>query len=197
MILFPMPIMLGMFFMVPNEDFIENVVFVFFFSVLIVGSLLVYVIGSMKDQLVNMKYLSKDTEIIEYFLELFEGIEPDLTDLRKQVIHGDANNYNVVVDESNAIGVIDFGDMIHSQLIFDLAIALAYVILDKKDILLSGYIEKEKLVSDRNAMIWMRKGEGQLVLFGFNPQFRAATAGTYKLLFNALLLGDADSMPSP
>ena len=67
----------------------------------------------------------------------------------------------------------------------------------EKDILLSGYIEKEKVVSDRNAMIWMRKGEGQLVLFGFNPQFRAATAGTYKLLFNALLLGDADSMPSP
>ena len=64
-------------------------------------------------------------------------------------------------------------------------------------ILLSGYVEKEKAVSNRNAMIWMRKGDGQLVLFGFNPQFRAATAGTYKLLFNALLLGDADSMPSP
>ncbi len=67
----------------------------------------------------------------------------------------------------------------------------------EKDILLSGYVEKEKAVSNRNAMIWLRKGDGQLVLFGFNPQFRAGTAGTYKLLFNALLLGAADTMPSP
>jgi len=67
----------------------------------------------------------------------------------------------------------------------------------EKDILLSGYLEKEKAISNRNAMIWLRKGDGQLVLFGFNPQFRAGTPGTYKLLFNALLLGDADSMPSP
>ncbi len=67
----------------------------------------------------------------------------------------------------------------------------------EKDILLSGYIEKEKSISNRNAIIWLRKGDGQLVLFGFNPQFRAGTPGTYKLLFNALLLGDADSMPSP
>jgi hypothetical protein len=67
----------------------------------------------------------------------------------------------------------------------------------EKDILLSGYVEKEGAVSNRNAMIWLRKGEGQLVLFGFNPQFRAGTAGTYKLLFNALLLGRADTMPSP
>ena len=67
----------------------------------------------------------------------------------------------------------------------------------EKDLLLSGYLEKEKAVSNRNAMIWMRKGDGQLVLFGFNPQFRAGTAGTYKLLFNTLLLGEADSMPSP
>jgi hypothetical protein len=58
----------------------------------------------------------------------------------------------------------------------------------KKDILLSGYIEKEELLSDKSCMIWLKKGKGQLVLFAFNPQFRASTAADYKLLFNALLL---------
>lgn len=58
----------------------------------------------------------------------------------------------------------------------------------EKDILLSGYIEKEELLSGKPNMIWMKKGKGQLVLFAFNPQFRASTAASYKLLFNSLLL---------
>lgn len=60
--------------------------------------------------------------------------------------------------------------------------------LPVKDILLSGYIENEELISNKSMMVWIRKGKGQLVLYGFYPQFRASTAGTYKLLFNALLL---------
>ena len=58
----------------------------------------------------------------------------------------------------------------------------------EKDILLSGYEENEELLGNRSAMIWLRKGKGQLVLFGFNPQFRASTQASYKLMFNALLL---------
>jgi hypothetical protein len=41
-------------------------------------------------------------------------------------------------------------------------------------------------------MIWVRKGKGQLVLMSFNPQFRASTPATYKLLFNALLLPEVE-----
>ena len=57
-----------------------------------------------------------------------------------------------------------------------------------KDILMSGYIEKEELLKEKPLMIWLKKGEGQFVLFGFNPNFRASTHATYKLLFNAILL---------
>lgn len=58
----------------------------------------------------------------------------------------------------------------------------------EKDILLSGYCEKEEKLSQKSAAVWIKKGKGQLILFGFNPQFRASTQGSYKLLFNALLL---------
>ena len=58
----------------------------------------------------------------------------------------------------------------------------------KGKVLLSGYIEGEEQLHDRPAMVWLRSGRGQLVLYGFGPQYRASTPATYKLLFNALLL---------
>jgi len=58
----------------------------------------------------------------------------------------------------------------------------------EKDILKSGYIENGEFLANKSAMVWVRKGKGQLVLFAFNPQFRASTTVSYKLLFNALLL---------
>jgi len=57
-----------------------------------------------------------------------------------------------------------------------------------EDILLSGFAEKAELLAGRPALVWARAGRGQLVLFGFQPQFRASTPATSKLLFNALLL---------
>jgi hypothetical protein len=56
------------------------------------------------------------------------------------------------------------------------------------DILLSGYSEKAEKLANKSAMISLKKGKGQLVLFAFNPQFRASTQASYKLLFNALLV---------
>ncbi len=58
----------------------------------------------------------------------------------------------------------------------------------ERDILVSGYAEHEELLANRPVIVWLRKGAGQMVLFGFNPQFRASTPATYKLLYNALLL---------
>jgi len=58
----------------------------------------------------------------------------------------------------------------------------------EEEVLLSGYVEGADQIGNRPAMVWLRSGRGQLVLYGFNPQFRASTPATYKLLFNALLL---------
>jgi len=61
-------------------------------------------------------------------------------------------------------------------------------ITPEKAIRISGYVAKEELLGDKPLMIWMKKGKGQFVLFGFNPNFRASTHATYKLLFNSILL---------
>jgi 4-aminobutyrate aminotransferase-like enzyme/Ser/Thr protein kinase RdoA (MazF antagonist) len=66
---------------------------------------------------------------------------PLLTGLRRSVIFNDANNYNVLVSEvsnpagcdQRVTGVIDFGDMVHSYTIGDLAVAIAYAVLDQPD----------------------------------------------------------------
>ena len=55
-------------------------------------------------------------------------------------------------------------------------------------VLASGYAKQNELLEEKSAMVWVKKGKGQLVLYGFYPQFRASTSGTYKLLFNALFL---------
>ncbi len=61
-------------------------------------------------------------------------------------------------------------------------------VFPEDDILLSGYAEKVELLANRPAMVWARAGKGQFVFFGFYPQFRASTPGTFKLLFNSVLL---------
>ncbi|MDA3822616.1 MAG: M14 family metallopeptidase [Bacteroidales bacterium] len=58
----------------------------------------------------------------------------------------------------------------------------------EKDVLLSGYASGEEKIGKQSAMIWIEKGDGHLVLFGFNPQFRASTQSSFKLLFNSILL---------
>lgn len=61
------------------------------------------------------------------------------------------------------------------------------VSFSEDNILQSGYCKNETLLKKCPTMVWLKKGKGQVILFSFNPQFRASTPVTYKLLFNSIL----------
>jgi len=82
--------------------------------------------------------------------------------LRRSVIHGDANDYNVLVDPQSltVTGLLDFGDMVYSYTAGDLAIAIAYVILDQTDPhaaaaeVVSGFQSEFVLLEDELDALW-------------------------------------------
>ena len=75
--------------------------------------------------------------IVRRFMNAWEKIE--WQGLRHSVIHGDANDYNVLVRRGRVAGLLDFGDMVHSATACDLAIALAYAMLGKPDPLAAAF----------------------------------------------------------
>lgn len=82
-----------------------------------------------------------------YFVQYKEFVLPELPHLRKSIIHNDANDRNVLVQNGKVSGLIDFGDMVYAPLIQELAVALAYSMFEKDDPLkwaayiISGYQE--------------------------------------------------------
>lgn len=84
------------------------------------------------------------------------------TNLRRSVIHGDANDYNVLIDPERmtVAGLIDFGDMVYSYTVGNLAIAIAYVVLDKADPLnaaahvTAGYVQEFPLLKEELEVLW-------------------------------------------
>lgn len=87
-------------------------------------------------------------QIVEEVVEQFETkVLAHIDDLDKQIIHGDYNEQNILVspvrpnsDEYKVAGVIDFGDTSLSPVIFELAIAMAYIILDANDLAAGGIV---------------------------------------------------------
>ncbi|MDH5354274.1 MAG: aminotransferase class III-fold pyridoxal phosphate-dependent enzyme [Gammaproteobacteria bacterium] len=65
-----------------------------------------------------------------------EHIFPRLAGLRSQIIHNDGNTHNIIVSPDNptkVAGLVDFGDMMHAPLIFDLAVSAGSMTLDSDD----------------------------------------------------------------
>eukprot|EP00928_Gymnodinium_smaydae_P035520 TRINITY_DN24989_c0_g1_i1.p1 TRINITY_DN24989_c0_g1~~TRINITY_DN24989_c0_g1_i1.p1 ORF type:complete len:353 (+),score=53.04 TRINITY_DN24989_c0_g1_i1:62-1120(+) len=67
--------------------------------------------------------------ILNKLVESFRAtLGPLLPSLRVSVVHGDANDFNLVVLEGGEVGVLDFGDMCRSYTVADAAICAAYLL---------------------------------------------------------------------
>ena len=77
--------------------------------------------------------------LVEKFLSLYEAeVLPVLSQLRRSVVYGDANDYNVLVGPAlplprKVVSVIDFGDMHETVTVSELAIGAAYAILGEEN----------------------------------------------------------------
>jgi hypothetical protein len=63
-----------------------------------------------------------------------------------------------------------------------------------RNLLASGWISGEGAVLGKPILTEARHGRGKVVLFGFRPQHRGQTFGTFKLLLNAVFLGSSTTL---
>ena len=85
------------------------------------------------------------------FKSFEEHVSPKIPLLKWGIIHGDPNGLNIIVDEDDSrykvVAIIDFGDCVHTCYIFELAMMLAYAMLENAKPLqlscpmLSGYLQ--------------------------------------------------------
>lgn len=76
--------------------------------------------------------------LVQHVLALYQQhVRPHLSQLPQSVIHNDANDYNLLLQPAGAswqiTGLLDFGDMLYSHTINELAVACAYAILQQTD----------------------------------------------------------------
>jgi hypothetical protein len=105
----------------------------------------------------------------------------------------------VLVDTTNAIsyGMPDTAAVYFTNSVtFDVGAASQVRVIARypargEDILLSGYLQGASQIAGKAAAISAPVGRGHVVMFGFRPQHRGQSYGTFRMLFNALLTGGA------
>ncbi|MEZ2128785.1 MULTISPECIES: phosphotransferase [unclassified Sinorhizobium] len=108
-------------------------------------------------------------------------IVPAMASLPSQIIHNDFNMENILVDPDmpdEITGIIDFGDMVHAPILFDVAVAAAYQMGNADDPVeaicdfLRGY-RTEKRLSDGEIGLLYPAAVMRLVMRLAIPQWRA------------------------
>jgi 4-aminobutyrate aminotransferase-like enzyme/Ser/Thr protein kinase RdoA (MazF antagonist) len=82
---------------------------------------------------------SEKEEVVRHFLYQFEDVVlPHLPDLRRSIVHHDANDHNLIMNYTSSthdlqIGIVDFGDLVFTNTLFEVAIAAAYATLGQSN----------------------------------------------------------------
>lgn len=72
--------------------------------------------------------------LLEEVLASFEAdVRPCLGELRVSLIHNDVNDYNLLVEGDRVSAILDFGDMLESYTVCEVAHAACYLMLDTDD----------------------------------------------------------------
>ena len=100
-------------------------------------------------------------EAVEAVLDRFDQrVVPALRGLRAQVVHNDMAPTNVLVDDALCVtGITDFGDMTHTALVCDLAVAAADLLGARRD----GLEVAPEVVAGYHAVTPLEPGELALV----------------------------------
>ncbi len=82
-------------------------------------------------------FSAEQYEIVNTFQQQYKAIQDEYQILRKAVVHNDANDNNIIVTNDlhapEVKAVIDYGDTVYTQIINDLAVAIAYAVMHNPD----------------------------------------------------------------
>lgn len=103
----------------------------------------------------------EDRRLLEWAFHLHAALaKPKLAHVPRQLIHGDANHENLLLDGDRLVGLLDFGDCLFNPRICELAISLAYLMMDSADAwqdaatVVAGYHSSVPLEVDELAILF-------------------------------------------
>jgi len=120
----------------------------------------------MKQTLLNVENAtlienSADRKLVNYFFDLFEHkVLPIQKKLRHSIIHSDLNDNNIIVENEKVKGIIDFGDIAYSPLIYEVAIAITYIMLANEN---DPFEKAKAFIKGYNSVIGLSKQEVELL----------------------------------
>jgi hypothetical protein len=116
-----------------------------------------------------------------------------LQGLGRQEFFGGGSLFNVQVDPTKPVmaGLTPVTPVFfNSSPAFETLVGFTGTVLaryaDTGSPLASGYLLGEQHLQGKAAALEVQHGEGRVILFGFRPQWRGQTFGTFKVIFNAL-----------